>query len=534
VIKITVIVDSFEVPFWIYKIIEFCDSKSQLFLTVCVVQGYGVDSKKPRDGFSSLLFDKYLAVDKKRVAEYTSQYPRVNLRERFPDVTYIVENSRTFKHKEKLLDTSQLILLFCRLAREDYIRLSASLGVWFCRFGESPSWEERISGFYEIHNRKLVSESSLINKNTSTLESSIIYKNQIRTDFKSATRNRTRLELSAVTLFTDAISGLTEPKKSSIDYLPKNDNTDCAEEVNVRVPGNLAMLKFSFHLICSFLGNRIFAKNRNIEQWSIGYNASHPIDWGDGCIENTKWFYPDGDRFVADPFPIKRDDRWYVFLEEYRYKSAKGVISFLEVDSDGNFGELNVVMKEKHHMSFPHIFEDDGLLYMIPEQNEISKVILYSCVEFPLKWKPLTVLLEGAFSDVVLFKRDNIYWLFGTRADYYNNDNNLRLYFASALTAPFRSHPKNPVSLDISKSRMAGNLFTHQSELYRPAQNCLVRYGHSLQFLRVDVLSTTDYQETLIKSVVCESGDFNRRFHTINTVDGLNFIDGSRLLKTNK
>ncbi len=71
---------------------------------------------------------------------------------------------------------------------------------------------------------------------------------------------------------------------------------------------------------------------------------------------------PPKDSFLADPFVIARDGKNYVFVEEYPYREGKGVISVLEIDPDGRIGTVQRVLERPYHLSYPFVFEHEGLI----------------------------------------------------------------------------------------------------------------------------------------------------------------------------
>jgi len=46
---------------------------------------------------------------------------------------------------------------------------------------------------------------------------------------------------------------------------------------------------------------------------------------------------PPKGRFWADPFPIERDGKYFIFFEEFLYETMKAHISVIEMDSDGHW-----------------------------------------------------------------------------------------------------------------------------------------------------------------------------------------------------
>ena len=55
------------------------------------------------------------------------------------------------------------------------------------------------------------------------------------------------------------------------------------------------------------------------------------------------------------------------------------------------------------------------------------------------------------------------------------------LFWADRLDGAWNLHPCSPISGSVRNSRSAGNLFWRNGRLYRPTQDCSVRYGYAIQ-----------------------------------------------------
>ena len=82
---------------------------------------------------------------------------------------------------------------------------------------------------------------------------------------------------------------------------------------------------------------------------------------------------------------------------------------------------------------------------------------------------------------------------------------------------------------DVRRSRPAGALFLWDGKLIRPSQDSSGGYGSALNLNRVDVLTETDYRETLIERI--EPGAGYRGLHTLNGVGEFSVIDVLRAVR---
>ena len=119
--------------------------------------------------------------------------------------------------------------------------------------------------------------------------------------------------------------------------------------------------------------------------------------WTRRDLSGTRWnvLADPVDHFYADPFPISRQGRDYLFFEDLDHKTQKGIISMVAFDEAGRPGPAVPVLEEPWHLSYPFLIERGRELFMIPESSANRDIALYRAVEFPLKWQRHAVLVEG-------------------------------------------------------------------------------------------------------------------------------------------
>src|SRR5262249_53688342 len=71
--------------------------------------------------------------------------------------------------------------------------------------------------------------------------------------------------------------------------------------------------------------------------------------------------------FHPDPFLIEHQGGHYIFFEDYDYAVERGVISYVELDENGQASAPRVVLSQDCHLSYPFVFQYEGQVYMIPE-----------------------------------------------------------------------------------------------------------------------------------------------------------------------
>jgi len=225
--------------------------------------------------------------------------------------------------------------------------------------------------------------------------------------------------------------------------------------------------------------------------------------------------------FWADPFILYRDNKYYLFIEEYVYRTNKGHISVLELDSEGVLLSSEIIINQPYHMSYPFIFEWDNEYYMIPETMQNRTIGLYRCKKFPNEWEHVMNLMEDVTAvDSTLFFHEHKWWLFTSideTGSSFKPFNELFLFFTDDLFAgQWKSHPCNPIITDLRASRPAGKIVKHNNKIYRPSQDCSERYGRAMKISQITEMTESNYEETLVKEI---EPTWNHRLlgtHTIN------------------
>jgi hypothetical protein len=222
--------------------------------------------------------------------------------------------------------------------------------------------------------------------------------------------------------------------------------------------------------------------------------------------------------FWADPFVVARDGRTFIFFEELPEDSCRGNISAIEIHADGSAGQPRIVLQCDCHLSYPFLFEFEDTLYMVPESGEAGRVEVFRSVRFPDRWEPYAVLLDGVCAfDPTLVEHEGRWWLFVTiQRNGNSTDDELHLYHAPGPFDEWTPHPLNPIRLDVRSARPAGALFREKGELFRPAQDCSVRYGYAISIQKVLRMTTEEYEEVEVRRILPGWAGDARGTHTIN------------------
>ena len=241
----------------------------------------------------------------------------------------------------------------------------------------------------------------------------------------------------------------------------------CTEPAKPRTKNGYAPGLAGIATLGSRVAQRVAQKALTVEEWSIAWRFSDEESW-DGSLEGFHHLHPPKGGFWADPFPLQKDGRSYIFFEELPYGAPRAHISVVEVTRDGKASAPQKVLERDYHLSYPFLIEEDGQLFMIPETADNATVELYRCVEFPHKWKLERVLVEGLkCADATLHREHDRWWMFttATRPGGADINDELHLFSADRLLGEWKPHRGNPVKSDVRSARPAGRLFRHGENL---------------------------------------------------------------------
>lgn len=273
----------------------------------------------------------------------------------------------------------------------------------------------------------------------------------------------------------------------------------------------ISIMLLNVFIFCFIFTNKTF-ENYNVSDdiWSIGIYSGKdimhlsPQEEIKNPVLTTSDILDRPAKFVADPFIIKEDEKWYMFFEILDKKTHKGVIGLATSNDFNKWEYKSVVLEEEFHLSYPYIFKYDNNFYMLPEGGNSGYLNLYKAVEFPYKWKRVSSLLRGCYLDSSIFRYDNIWWILSVKkeGDHIKN-NNLHLYYSRNLTDGWKEHPKSPIITDNPKiARPAGRVIVDYEKIIRFAQDDSVDYGKNVSAFVINKLTPTDYEEKQLGIVI--------------------------------
>lgn len=294
------------------------------------------------------------------------------------------------------------------------------------------------------------------------------------------------------------------------------------ESISTQAPIYKYPTNFQFLVgLTKLLFNKIKFKYYDLfkqENWVVGLKKMSDEKYSFISSAKTGTYY-------ADPFIIQANGNACLLAEYYSYSVRKGSIVMLSPHQPGH----KVIIDKDTHLSYPFVFHDSGVDYIIPEEGSTGKLNIY-------KWNPSTceaefiqTLINIPAIDPSIIKVNDVYYLFtGIQGELPNEK--LFIYYAENLFGPYHPHVCNPVKVSPHGTRMAGAIFDNGIGLIRPSQSSIKSYGEKVILQRIEQLSTTRYKEVKIDELkpVYLNG-FNDGLHTYHQSNNYTAIDVKRM-----
>jgi hypothetical protein len=265
------------------------------------------------------------------------------------------------------------------------------------------------------------------------------------------------------------------------------------------------------------------------ERWQVHYKRQ---DWTQLTLADSHAIPNPPGGYFADPFLRTTADGVYCFVEEFRDRSQRGVISVLRLDANGPV-YLGRVLDEAFHLSFPYIFEYGGELFMCPETHEARQIRLYKCKSFPLQWEMHSVAIADlAAVDSVIFPAHGKWWMLAGVLPQGDVKRFPEMHLFSApdpVSGQWQAHPQNPLKVDPEFARNGG-LLRKGGKTYRVSQAfAFSTYGASANISEIHALTDNSYSELLVARVNADIKPGVTGLHHIDSVGGLTVWDEKRL-----
>lgn len=268
------------------------------------------------------------------------------------------------------------------------------------------------------------------------------------------------------------------------------------------------------------------------ERWSIGI-ADQPIAAviRERRLAPVRWIegQPD-DRFYADPFPLRQDgEALEILVESAPFATAVGHLALLRLSPALRLEREEPVLETPHHLSYPFVLRLEEGVFVVPESWEANRLSAHRFGPDGRLARDSDLVTGRAIVDGTLVRHERRWWLFCCdRRD--DDTTNLHLFHAEHWHGPWLPHAMNPVKTDVRSSRPAGAMVAVEGQLWRPAQDCALRYGNAIAMNRVVELDERRFrEETAFVLRPDPQGPYPDGLHTISGIGDVTVVDGQRL-----
>jgi hypothetical protein len=265
-----------------------------------------------------------------------------------------------------------------------------------------------------------------------------------------------------------------------------------------------------------------------VTNWSVSIrpNTGHSIvDSGrlDGFVSIP---LPRGTLEMADPFLLEHGGRTWMLFEDVPRVGGRGRLACMEVSERGACSEMVVLMEREVHLSYPCAVPHKGDVFLVPDDAESGLVNLYRFAAVPSRLELEATLFDGfPVVDTTPVLVGGRWYFFTTTVQPFMET---LLFSSPGLDKPWTRHPASPVSRSVRSCRSAGHLFRKDGRLFRPTQDCSVRYGYAITVNEITRLTATEFEEHEVGRVLPTWAPGLLGTHTWNETGRLQVIDGLR------
>lgn len=393
------------------------------------------------------------------------------------------------------------------------------LGVWRFGHGNGGADGGTIPGLWEVLRKEGITVATLQREGPAPAGAFILREGHFRTALHSVDRTSEAVLMCCAhwpALICRALMGGHAEAATGKDITPLP---------ATHIPGNAGMLRLLWR---QFLNkqHRIKAARSTDEEWNIGV-LRQPIA---SLLEekpslNVRWLpAPGTGQYRSCPFGYFRNAQLNVLHEKFHRSTGMGAIARLRPKRDNNLKRSRTLLEGTGHLTYPYIVEQDGAMYVLPEQVSSGRTDLYLLEEGEAALTFHRTLLNEPLFSPTLFRFEGRWWLFGTKKPL--ADTLLHAYYADTFDGPFLPHPLNPVKVDIRSSRPGGTPFMADGELWRPARDRSDEHRTRIALNRVTALTPTSFSEETVKYIEPLIGRWSHGVRTISRAGGLTLVDG--------
>ncbi len=538
-LKIGVLLDGTNVPFWASKAIQRIDMSEYAEIVLLVLDEEAEQANEPFLYRTYKWFDNKFNGSKcdpfapKELPASLSQVDRVYLKRR-NGASEEVDQDAVIGIMERKLDF--LIDVRNVTLRDDISHLSR-FGILSFSLGDGISYDGKYAGLWEILDNAPITGSHV--KRIHKGNVSTVYRSYSPTIVWSEWKNRARSYHKGISFLPRVLETYHNSHEDSM----ASESTINLDEWRKSLrtgPRNQDIIDYFLRYFpkgVRYLTHRMLYEGR----WAVCYR------FGDGIPTSFNDFImllPPSHTWWGDPHVIRQDDDYYIFVEEMSISKGanKGHISMFKLDGEKGYKSPVNVLEQPYHLAYPTVFKFKDTYYMMVDSSYANKITLFEAVDFPFKWKHARDIMTGIFAlDPTIFRKDGRWWLFCNIRENDGaspNDELFLFHSDDLLSEHWEPHPLNPIITDVRRARPAGPVFELNGSLYRPSQDCSVFYGHAVNINKITDLDTQKYNEVHTAYIEPKNFPNASRVHTFSYIPGLTvvdiFIDKSKLFPNRK
>ena len=403
---------------------------------------------------------------------------------------------------------------------------AAAYGLWTFHYGDSSRYERNVPYLSELIARDPVVAAELHAMNGNLPPNVLARAEFSATPFPSVRMNRYAPVMGSRHL---VIQKLNELHRFGWQHLVDTSVDNVGESKAKANPGSIATTTWMLSEAVRKVKIRL-QRTPMTDHWRVGIRTSSTplISEFDreAALSQFRWIDSPKGVFWADPFLFAQNDQMWLFFEEFPYQAPRAHLSCCRLDEHGALQEVTPILRRPYHLSYPHVFEHGGEIFMIPESTDSNQVELWRARHFPDDWVLEKALLPLACVDATVFFQDDHWWMFTSPMSVSGHAPITLLFFARHLTGPWIHHPASPVTRSVRLARGAGQVFRHGTQIIRPSQDCGIDYGYSLVFNEITRIDESGYAERKVATVLPSSTPGLHGVHTYNRVGNIEVIDG--------
>jgi len=300
----------------------------------------------------------------------------------------------------------------------------------------------------------------------------------------------------------------------------------------IRSEGQLSILSLIW--IFTALRFRQYGRKKDwkavVPEWNIGilYQPITALLEEDPSM-NVRWLpSPSVGNKRMEPFGYTAPDgQLNVLYRKNTRNSEFDEIARLRPKSDSVLKRSRTMLTAAAGLQYPFVVERDNGIFALISYPLQDRTELFRVSETNDKLEHDSTLINKGLINPTAIKFEERWWLLGTDPD--APDTVLLAYYADAFEGPYQAHQLNPLKFNNKSTRSAGTPFMHEGRLWRPARDASIPNTDHVTLNRVNILSTTEFEEEVGKRIEGFPGTvYAKGIRTMCAMGDITLIDGLR------